>query len=87
MSMAIHTRGSSVAVACNVLVNILLNQVSPIAFANVGWKYFSLFIYTNAVGAIVVFSLFPGTKGKSLEEIGAIFGDEVDPCTESGSFS
>jgi hypothetical protein len=77
MTMAIRARGSSIAVCCNVLVNIVLNQVSPIAFAHVGWKYYSLFLCTNAIGAVVVFLIFPETKGKSLEEISAIFGDEV----------
>jgi MFS family permease len=77
MTMAIRARGSSIAVCSNVLINILFNQVSPIAFAHVGYKYYSLFICTNAVGAVVVFLMFPETKGKSLEEIGAIFGDEV----------
>lgn len=75
--MAIRARGSSIAVCCNVLVNIIFNQVSPIAFASVGWKYYSLFVCTNILGAVVVFLMFPETKGKSLEEIGAIFGDEV----------
>lgn len=77
MTMAIRARGSSIAVCSNVLVNILFNQVSPIAFAHVGYKYYSLFICTNAIGAVVVFLMFPETKGKSLEEISAIFGDEV----------
>ncbi len=77
MNMAIRARGSAIAICANVLINVIFNQVSPIAFAQVGWKYYSLFIATNAVGAITVFALFPETKGKSLEEIGAIFGDEV----------
>ncbi|KFY93020.1 hypothetical protein V500_03954 [Pseudogymnoascus sp. VKM F-4518 (FW-2643)] len=77
MTMAIRARGSSISICCNVLVNILFNQVSPIAFASVGWKYYSLFVCTNILGAVVVFLMFPETKGKSLEEIGAIFGDEV----------
>lgn len=77
MTMAIRARGSSISICCNVLVNILFNQVSPIAFASVGWKYYSLFVCTNILGAVVVFFMFPETKGKSLEEIGAIFGDEV----------
>jgi hypothetical protein len=55
----------------------VFNQVSPIAFKEVGYKYYSLFICTNLLGAIVVFFLFPETKGKSLEEIAEIFGDEV----------
>ncbi len=77
MTMAIRAKGSAISVCSNVLVNIVFNQVSPIAFASVGYKYYSLFICTNAVGAIVVFLMFPETKGKSLEEIAAIFGDEV----------
>ncbi|KAF2492747.1 general substrate transporter [Lophium mytilinum] len=77
MSMAIRAKGSSIAIICNVLINIIFNQVSPIAFADVGYKYYSLFICTNIVGAITVFLIFPETKGKSLEEIGQIFGEEV----------
>ena len=77
MSMAIRAKGSSISVVCNVLINIIFNQVSPVAFDNVGYRYYSLFICTNIVGAIVVFLYFPETKGKTLEEIGQIFGDDV----------
>lgn len=65
------------SICCNVIINIVFNQVSPIAFSEVGYKYYSLFICTNLVGAVVVFLIFPETKGKSLEEIAQIFGDEV----------
>lgn len=75
--MAIRARGSSIAIVCNVLINIIFNQISPIAFAEVEYKYYALFICTNLVGAVTVFFFFPETKGKSLEEIGRIFGDEV----------
>lgn len=75
--MAIRAKGSSISVIANVLINIIFNQVSPIAFSEVGYKYYSLFICTNLVGAVVVFFIFPETKGKTLEEIAHIFGDEV----------
>ncbi|KAF1994573.1 general substrate transporter [Amniculicola lignicola CBS 123094] len=77
MTMSIRAKGSSISVVSNVLINILFNQVSPIAFADVGYKYYSLFICTNLVGAITVFFIFPETKGKTLEEIALIFGEEV----------
>ncbi|KAL1859674.1 hypothetical protein VTK73DRAFT_7511 [Phialemonium thermophilum] len=77
MTMAIRAKGSAMAIVCNVIINIVFNQVSPIAFSEVGYKYYSLFICTNLLGAVVVFILFPETKGKTLEEIAQIFGDEV----------
>ncbi|KAH7112107.1 general substrate transporter [Dendryphion nanum] len=77
MTMAIRAKGSSISVISNVLINIIFNQVSPLAFSEVGYKYYSLFICTNLVGAVVVFFVFPETKGKTLEEIAHIFGEEV----------
>ncbi|PSN67796.1 general substrate transporter [Corynespora cassiicola Philippines] len=77
MTMSIRAKGSSISVISNVLINIVLNQVSPIAFSHVGYKYYALFICTNLLGAIVVFLIFPETKGKTLEEIADIFGEEV----------
>lgn len=46
------------------------------AFANIGWKYYLVFIIVPAVGLPLIWR-FPETKGLSLEEIAAIFGDEV----------
>lgn len=77
MNQEVRAKGTAVAVICNVLVNIVFNQISPIAFSNVGFKYYGVFIALNCVGAIVVFFFFPETKGKSLEEINALFGEEV----------
>ncbi|ODV90244.1 hypothetical protein CANCADRAFT_103965 [Tortispora caseinolytica NRRL Y-17796] len=77
MNQAVRSRGTAIATDTNVAINVMLNQVSPIAFAHVEWRYYSLFIATNITGAIVVWWLFPETKGKTLEEINELFGDEV----------
>ncbi|KAJ8096521.1 general substrate transporter [Lipomyces tetrasporus] len=77
MSQEVRAIGTAIAVEVNVVINVLLNQVSPIAFANIEWKYYSIFIATNLVSAVLVFLYFPETKGKTLEEINELFGDEV----------
>ncbi|KAK9457547.1 general substrate transporter [Dipodascopsis uninucleata] len=77
MNQEVRAKGTAVAVICNVLVNIVFNQISPIGFANIGWKYYSVFVSLNVVGAIIVFIFFPETKGRTLEEINEIFGEEV----------
>ncbi|KDN69079.1 hypothetical protein CSUB01_11691 [Colletotrichum sublineola] len=56
-------------------ISLVITQCSPIALASVGWKYYILFILTNALCAVVFALFYPETRGKSLEEIDEIFGD------------
>ncbi|KAF8556197.1 sugar transporter [Imleria badia] len=70
--------GTSVATCSNWLFNVLLSETSPIGMASVGWKFYLLFVFLNAVDFIVIMLFFPETKGKSLEDMAVIFGDEFD---------
>ncbi|KAI1774321.1 general substrate transporter [Hypoxylon cercidicola] len=56
-------------------ISLVITQCSPIALAAVGWKYYILFILTNALCTVIFAIAYPETKGKSLEEIDEIFGD------------
>lgn len=73
-----RSMGTAVATCANWLFNILFSQVSNLAIENVSWKYYILFICLNAIDFVVIFLFFPETKGKSLEEMAQVFGDEVD---------
>lgn len=67
---------------------------APTAFANIGWKYYMLFIGLTVINVGIIAWKFPEvnihvragdvlslttskTKGLALEEINALFGDEV----------
>jgi hypothetical protein len=52
-------------------------QPAPTAFANIGWKYYLIFIIVPLCGVPILYMIAPETKGLSLEEIGACFGEEV----------
>ncbi|KAF5382196.1 hypothetical protein D9615_004252 [Tricholomella constricta] len=70
--------GTSVATCSNWAFNILIGQVSPLGMTEVGWKYYMLFVSLNFVDFIIITLFFPETKGKTLEEMNAVFGDAVD---------
>jgi hypothetical protein len=55
-----------------------------VAFATIGWKYYLVFIIVPLAGVPILALYFPETKGLTLEEIGALFGDEVVPL-ETGN--
>lgn len=59
------------------LSTIAYLEAAPTAFAQVGWRYYLLFIILTAINLPLVIYFFPETKGLSLEEIGERFGDEV----------
>jgi hypothetical protein len=48
------------------------------AFGDIGWKYFLVFICIGPIGAALLWKFAPETKGKTLEEIPSMFGDNVD---------
>ncbi|KAI0750132.1 general substrate transporter [Daedaleopsis nitida] len=70
--------GTSVATCANWAFNVLFSQVSNIAITNISWKYYIVFIVLNALDFIIITLFFPETKGKTLEQMAQLFGDEVD---------
>ena len=71
---------TSIALVCAFMgtgTGLLFNQLSPKAFAKLPWQYYAVFIGCDAVAALSFFTIYPETKGKTLEEIAEIFGDTV----------
>ncbi|KAK8029612.1 hypothetical protein PG993_010903 [Apiospora rasikravindrae] len=71
----LRSRGIAISVFLHSLVAIVLSQITPVALAQVGWRYYSLFIATNLLAGLIYFFFLPETAGKSLEEVGELFGD------------
>ncbi|KAK5333045.1 hypothetical protein LTR98_010865 [Exophiala xenobiotica] len=56
---------------------LVYTSVAGTAFNSIGWKYYLVFIIVTSLMLPYVVWKFPETKGLSLEEVGALFGDEV----------
>jgi len=73
---------SAVSTATVWVFNFVLAEVTPIGFATIGSRYYIVFAVINAVIVPSVYFFFPETKGRSLEEIDAIFAQSnniLDP--------
>lgn len=57
----------------NWLFNFIIAEITPIAFDSISWRYYIVFICTNAVSVVVFYLFVPETKGRTLEDIDTIF--------------
>ncbi|KAJ9496347.1 hypothetical protein LTR96_004373 [Exophiala xenobiotica] len=71
----LRAKGVAMSIGAIALTDLVYLQVTATAFANIGWKFFLVFIIISGLGGIVAFIYLPETKGVPLEEIAAIFGD------------
>ncbi|KAI0318049.1 hypothetical protein OF83DRAFT_1118205 [Amylostereum chailletii] len=51
----------------------MIAQVSPPAFANVGWRFYLVFAICGFTNALTIWAFFPETKGLKLEEMDDFF--------------
>ncbi|OLN83421.1 Lactose permease 11 [Colletotrichum chlorophyti] len=66
-------RGLSMSLGSTFIGLIIGQFVNPIGMANLGWKYYIVFCCILAVLLVVIWLLFPETKGRTLEQIAEVF--------------
>jgi Sugar (and other) transporter len=59
------------------LADIILLVAGPIALEKIGWRFFFVLIFPTALHIVFVYFMCPETKGRSLEDINAQFGEKV----------
>ncbi|KAI8378022.1 general substrate transporter [Radiomyces spectabilis] len=73
----IRAKGTSITTAANWLMNFVISEIVPIMLSTITWGTYIFFGCCCFVMAACVFLFFPETKGKSLEEMDAVFGGSV----------
>ncbi|KAF4463699.1 sugar transporter, partial [Fusarium albosuccineum] len=59
--MFLRSKGMAFAVFSKSVTAIVLSQVTPIALADVGWRFYALFISTNVAAGVLYFFFLPET--------------------------
>jgi len=70
---AIRAQGLSLAASAGSIGSIVVAQVWPVGIQNLGSKIYFFFMAINLVCVPVVYLLYPETKGRSLEDMDALF--------------
>ncbi|KAF2029182.1 MFS general substrate transporter [Setomelanomma holmii] len=73
----IRAKGVCLSMATVALTDPVYLHATTTAFANIGRRFYLVFIIICGVGVVFAYFLIPETKGILLEEMAKIFGDEV----------
>lgn len=78
MPLAFRAKGASLATATNWSFNWLVGELTPILMERIGWRLYIILAFFALLAFITVYFCYPETSGVPLEEIGALFGDEIN---------
>jgi Sugar (and other) transporter len=75
----IRAKGNSIATFTNWTINLVFAQITPVALTAMGFKYFYVFFALGAVATVNYAMFYPETKGRTLEQMDELFGDQLVP--------
>jgi MFS family permease len=77
MPTAMRPVGIASAYIMQHILIIILVQFTPQAIETISWRFFLIFVCSSAISFVVFILFYPETRNKTLEELAAVFGDEV----------
>ncbi|QIW99101.1 hypothetical protein AMS68_004619 [Peltaster fructicola] len=75
----VRALGNAITTFTNWILNLIFAQFTPTALTNIGFKYFYVFFAFNVIAFLCYFFFYPETKGKTLEQLDELFGDQLVP--------
>lgn len=61
------------------VVNLIFSQFTPNALSSIGFRYFYVFFCFNMIALLCYIFFYPETKGRTLEQMDQLFGDQLVP--------
>jgi hypothetical protein len=72
-ALEMRTKGSSLAMATNWIMNYMVVQVTPPGIANLGWKFWIIWACICFSFIPVTYLFYPETANRTLEDIDRFF--------------
>jgi MFS family permease len=72
----LRSQGTAWGLAFFYLASEITLVAAPPALDKIGWRFYLVLIVPSVCYIVAIYFLFPETKGRTLEEIGSLFGDE-----------
>ncbi|KAL1841035.1 hypothetical protein VTJ49DRAFT_7466 [Mycothermus thermophilus] len=79
LPLKIRSKGASLSTATNWAFNWLVGTMTPILQEWIAWRLYLVHAFWCAVSVVVVYFLYPETRGVRLEDMDALFGDATHP--------
>ncbi|KAI9491632.1 general substrate transporter [Zychaea mexicana] len=76
-TLNIRAKATSLSTAANWLMNFVISEIVPVMLASITWGTYIFFGCCCFVMCCCVFFFFPETKGRSLEEMDAVFSGSI----------
>ncbi|KAG6911521.1 hypothetical protein DXG01_011823 [Tephrocybe rancida] len=80
MPLSVRAKGVSLSTATNWLFNFIVGEMTPYLQETMAWRLYPMHGFFCACSFVVVYFLYPETKGVPLEEMDAIFGEGAVNC-------
>ncbi|KAJ7226982.1 general substrate transporter [Mycena pura] len=74
-SLAMRTKGAALATAANWLSNYIIVEITPPGIASLGWRFYLIWMFFNALFVPVVWLFYPETANRHLEDIDHLYRD------------
>ncbi|KAH8881869.1 MFS general substrate transporter [Thozetella sp. PMI_491] len=77
LRFSLRGSGTALAQAVGYAFQVMMNYTLPTALETIGWKFYAINAAWDALIVVAIWFLFVETKGKTLEEIDALFDGKV----------
>jgi len=76
MPLTIRAKGVSLSTSTNWAFNFLVGETTPFLQEYIGWRLYPMHGFYCVCSFILVYFLYPETKGVPLEEMDVVFGED-----------